>query len=185
MKKGFLMIICIASVFACKEPEARLYKTRKSGSFTNESIQRNKELIAQEEVVIKNIITKDTTNTYTASENGFWYTYITKDTLTTSKRPVKGDLVTFTYDIKTLQGTSILSKEEIGNQIVKIDQSNQDLISGIRDGLKLLKQGETATFLFPSHKAYGYYGLEDKIGSNIPIRSTVQILNIKEDNHPK
>ncbi len=185
MNKGFLMIICIASFFACKGPEARQYVSQKSGSFTDESIQRNKELIAEEERIIKNIITKDTSNIYIASENGFWYTYLVKDTLTTSKRPIKGDLVTFIYDIKSLQGKSILSINDIGNQIVKIDQSNQDLISGIRDGLKLLKEGETATFLFPSHKAYGYYGLEDKIGSNIPILSTVTLLNIKEDNHSK
>lgn len=184
MKKGILMILCIASLFACKGPEARVPVSQKSGSFTDASIQRNKELIAEEEVIIKKIIAKDTANTYIASESGFWYTYIVKDTVA-SKKPIKGDLVNFIYDIKSLQGTTILSIDEIGNQVVKIDQSNQDLISGIRDGLKLLKEGETITFLFPSHKAYGYYGLEDKIGSNVPIQSTVSLLRIKEDNQPE
>ncbi|MFT5751617.1 MAG: FKBP-type peptidyl-prolyl cis-trans isomerase, partial [Dokdonia sp.] len=61
----------------------------------------------------------------------------------------------------------------------QIDQSNQDLISGIREGLKLMKEGETITVLLPSHKAYGYYGFEDKIGSNVSIRSTITLNKIK------
>jgi gliding motility-associated peptidyl-prolyl isomerase len=184
MKKGIIAILCMLSLWSCKEPEARWYISKKSGSYISESVQRNKELIAKEEVFIKKIIAQDTTNTYLSSENGFWYTYITQDTLT-AKKPAKGDIVNFTYDLQTVSGTTILAKEEIGVQAIKIDQSNQELISGIRDGLKILKEGETITFLFPSHKAYGYYGFEDKIGSNIPIRSTVSLLKIEKDNQPE
>ncbi|WP_299207835.1 gliding motility-associated peptidyl-prolyl isomerase GldI [uncultured Dokdonia sp.] len=184
MKKGIIAIVCLLCLLACQNPEARWYVSKKSGSYISESVQRNKELISEEEVFIKKLIEQDTTNTYLNSENGFWYRYITQDTLTT-KTPVKGDIVNFTYDLQTLSGTTILSKEAIGVQAMKIDQSNQELISGIRDGLKILKEGETITFLFPSHKAYGYYGFEDKIGSNLPIRSTVSLLKIEEDNQPE
>ena len=45
-----------------------------------------------------------------------------------------------------------------------------------------MKEGETVTFLFPSHKAFGYYGYEDKIGSNLPIQSTVTLNQIKTNN---
>lgn len=183
MKKGVILIISMLCILACQEPEARRPISQKTGSYITESVKRNKELIAEEEVVIKKNIEKDTSNIYISSESGFWYTYIVQDTLST-KTPIKGDIVNFTYDLQTLSGTIILSKEEIGVQAIKVDQSNQELISGIRDGIKILKEGETITFLFPSHKAYGYYGFEDKIGSNIPIRSTVTLLKI-EDNEPK
>ena len=182
-KESILIVIILLCLSACQEPEAREPISQKSGSYIAESVKRNKELIAEEEAFIKKLIKRDTIRTYETSENGFWYTYVKRDTLTTN-RPLKGDIVNFTYDLQTLSGTTILSKEEIGPQVVKIDQSNQELISGIRDGLKLLKEGETVTFLFPSHKAYGYYGFEDKIGSNIPIRSTVTLLQIK-NNEPK
>ena len=179
-KEGILTIIITLCLFACKEPEAREPISRKTGSYIAESVKRNKELIAEEEAFIKKLIEKDSSSIYESSENGFWYSFITKDTLS-SKNPVKGDIVNFTYDLQTLSGTTILSKEEIGPQAVKIDQSNQELISGIRDGLKLLKEGETATFLFPSHKAYGYYGFEDKIGSNVPIKATITLLKINNE----
>lgn len=184
MKKGITAIICLLFLSACQEPKARWYVSKQSGSYISESVERNKELISEEEVFIKKLIEQDSTNTYIPSENGFWYRYITQDTLL-AKTPEKGDIVNFTYDLQTLSGTTILSREAIGVQAMKIDQSNQELISGIRDGLKILKEGETVTFLFPSHKAYGYYGYEDKIGSNLPIRSTVTLLKIEEDNKPE
>jgi len=92
--------------------------------------------------------------------------------------PLLGDEVTFTYNIKNLEGSTILSVEENGLQSYKIDQSNQDLISGLRDGIKLMKEGEQITFLFPSYKAYGYYGIVDKLGVNTPVQSTVTLKSI-------
>jgi len=43
-----------------------------------------------------------------------------------------------------------------------------------------MKVGEQVTFLFPSYKAYGYYGLEDKLGTNVPVRSTVTLKSIQQ-----
>ena len=92
--------------------------------------------------------------------------------------PKYGDNVVFSYDIKKLSGETILSQNETGLQNYVVDQTNQELISGIRDGIKLMKEGETVTFLFPSHKAYGYYGLENRLGTNVPIQSTITLKSI-------
>jgi len=56
----------------------------------------------------------------------------------------------------------------------------EEIFSGLREGLKLMKAGETITFLFPSDKAYGYYGDENKIGANISIICTVTINSITQ-----
>ena len=60
----------------------------------------------------------------------------------------------------------------------------EELFSGLREGLKLMKAGETITFLFPSYNAYGYYGDENRIGANIPIKCEVTVNTIiqKESN---
>jgi FKBP-type peptidyl-prolyl cis-trans isomerase len=42
-----------------------------------------------------------------------------------------------------------------------------------------MKEGETVTFLFPSHQAYGYYGDNDKIGTHVALKSTVTLNKIK------
>lgn len=177
--KNLLIIISAIVVASCAEPLARKPVSQSSGSYINESVARNKEMIAAQEKFIQNMIAADSLNSYEASANGFWYTYVVKDTLN-AQNPVVGDLVLFSHNLETLDGRIIKSKEEIGNQVTQIDQSNQDLISGIREGLKIMKEGETMTFLLPSHKAFGYYGLENSIGSNIPIKTTVTLLEIKD-----
>lgn len=173
--------ILIVLFVSCKGPEARRPVQSQSGTFIKESAIRNKEIYDREKNFIEAIIAKDTSRTYFSSENGFWYYYNNRDTSQT-ENPEIGDYVEFTYDIKDLNGNSILTDEENGLQRYKIDQSNQDLISGVREGLKLMKEGETVTFLLPSYKAYGYYGIEEKLGTNIPVQSTVTLHSIEHTN---
>ena len=175
-----VLLFCFISIMACKSPEARRPVQSASGSFINESAERNKKIYAEEKAIIQEIMDANTENSYIASENGFWYYYNTKNDSTSTQMPGFGDDITFTYDVKNLDGTSILSEEETGLQTYKIDQSNQDLISGLRDGLKLMKVGETVTFLFPSYKAYGYYGIENILGTNVPIQSKVTLKSIEQ-----
>lgn len=180
MNRFIILLLLVIASSSCKELEARKPVTRSSGSYNQASINRNKDLIALEEKQIKDFIGKDSINTYQASNDGFWYTYTRKDSLGSSIFPQVGDLTQFTYNLKTLSGKTLVSKEEVGRVITQIDQSNQELISGIRDGLKIMKEGETVIFLFPSHKGYGYYGLEDKIASNTILVCELTLFNIKQ-----
>jgi len=173
------LIVCISAV-SCKSPEARRPVQSSSGSFIQESAVRNKKIYENEKAIIQNIMEADSQNSYLASDSGFWYFYNTKQDSIESQKPKLGDLITFTYDVQQLNGTEVLSTEENGIQNYKVDQSNQELISGLRDGLKLMKVGETVTFLFPSYKAYGYYGIVDKLGTNVPIQSKVTLKSIEQ-----
>lgn len=174
-----LILVCLTALFvvSCKSPEARRPVTSTSGSFIKKSAERNKKIYDNEQQVIEAIIAADINNDYLASELGFWYYYNVKDSLST-QTPQVGDAVTFLYDIRKLNGDMVVSKEENGLQNYRIDKTNQELISGIRDGLKFMKEGETVTFLFPSYMAYGYYGIDNKLGTNTPIQSTVTLESI-------
>lgn len=182
MLRKLVYIFCfIIFTFSCKSPEARQPVQSHSGSFIKESAERNKKIYDQEKSFIEKIIAQDSTKDYIASSNGFWYYYNKRDTAN-SQMPDVDDIVKFTYDIKDLDGTLILSEKENGLQQYKVDKSNQELISGIREGIKLMKQGETITFLFPSYKAFGYYGIEDKLGTNVPVQSTITLHSIEQSN---
>lgn len=174
---GLFSLLILAT---CSDNIPRKPVSQKTGSYINsETITRNKERVAREEEYITKFIKKDTLNNYTASSNGFWYSYVSKDSIGAAQ-PEVGDLVLFNFNIATINGKELVTQETLGNTVTQIDQSNQELISGIREGLKLMKEGETVTFLFPSYKAYGYYGYEDKVPSNTPVRSTVTLLEIKD-----
>ena len=143
---------------------------------------RNKKLIANQESQIKNIISKDSINTYETSSNGFWYYFKTQDT-TSQKMPEFGDLVSYDYTIESLSGDIIYSEEETPSKTYAMDQ--EQLASGIREGLKLTTEGDEIVLLLPSHKAYGYYGDKNKIGSNIPITVKLKVKSITTQNNPQ
>lgn len=172
-------ILCLL-LTGCKSPEARYPVTHSSGSYISESVERNRELNAREEEMIASIIEADTAHTYFASSNGFWYYYNSRsqDSANTTT-PEFGDLVEFDYSITTITGEPIYKEGELPTREYAMDQ--EQLFSGLREGLKLMKEGETLTFLFPSHKAFGYYGDKKKIGTNIPIKVRVTLNNIKEE----
>lgn len=177
----FYSVLFLTLLFSCKSPEARRPLQSHTGTFIKESAERNKIIYDNEVDFIEKLIAKDTAHQYISSENGFWYYYNKRNTSNT-EMPDLGDIVKFSYDIKDLNGNLILSEQENGMQHYKVDQSNQDLISGVREGIKLMKQGETVTFLFPSYKAFGYYGIESKLGTNIPVQSTITLHSIEKSN---
>lgn len=175
--KNIIGILFIIALVSCEGPKPRKPIQTKSGSFFKESIERSRKLLEAEEQKIQSIIKMDTLKHYTNSAAGSWYYYLNvNDSL--DYTPKTGDLVVMNYDILTLDNDTIYSSEEIGVITYKVDK--QELFQGLRDGIKLLKENEKATFLFPSSLAFGYHGDENKIGSNLPIKSTVTILKIEK-----
>ena len=170
------LLLLVILIFSCKSPEPRKPVTRKTNtSFLNRSVEINRRIIERDEDRIEKLIATDSTKNYQISQRGFWFTFnkeIKDDTLT----PKKGDKLIFEYNIQKLNGDILYSKNDLGVKEYITDQ--EILFSGLRDGLKMMNEGETITFLFPSHKAFGYYGDQDKIKGNMPIKAQVTLLEI-------
>ena len=176
MKK--LSYILVLILFAqCGGPEARRPVKVKSGSFLKQSVERNKELLAQEEKLIQALITSDSLHQYLSTDFGAWY-YYEQQSAEDVLSPDTDDLVTLNYNMISLDNDTIYSKEEIGLIQFRVDK--EDFFPGLRNGIKILKADEVATFLFPSSLAYGYHGDGNKIGTNIPVKSTISILAIEK-----
>lgn len=179
MTKQLTILLTLLFLCSCKTPEARKPISVKTGSFIDASVKRNKELNAKEQANIKKLMELSNGYNYIASESGFWYYYNTKTDIDTLKTPTFGDIINYNYDVKDLNGDLIYSKADIKTQTYAMDQ--EELFTGLREGLKLMKTGETVTFLFPSQKAYGYYGDENKIGSNTPLICKVTVNSITQN----
>jgi gliding motility-associated peptidyl-prolyl isomerase len=175
MNKLLVLIFLLLAMVSCKMPEARRPISTKTGSFIDASVERNKKLNAQEQATIKKLMERDKKD-YIASESGFWYYYNTKVDIDTLETPDFGDIINFDYNVKDLNGSLIYSKDDIKDKTYVMDK--EELFTGLREGLKLMKTGETVTFLFPSLKAYGYYGDQNKIGSNVPLICEVTVHSI-------
>lgn len=178
MNKLLVLIFLLLVMVSCKMPEARRPISTKTGSFIDASVERNKKLNAQEQATIKKLMERDKKD-YIASESGFWYYYNTKVDIDTLETPDFGDIINFDYNVKDLNGSLIYSKDDIKDKTYVMDK--EELFTGLREGLKLMKTGETVTFLFPSLKAYGYYGDQNKIGSNVPLICEVTVHSITDN----
>ena len=178
MKHNFLLFIVSLLLFSCGNKEARRPIVRKTTSFINESVSFNKSLIADEEKMFKVIMERDSLSTYIASPNGFWYKYEKKDT--TKYLPKFRDKLLYTYEVYDINNSIIYTSQEIGEQSYIVDQ--QEIIEGLRNGLKLMSEGDKFTFLFPSHKVFGYLGDQKKIVINQSLIYKVQLNKIKKKN---
>lgn len=173
------LIIFMILMVSCKQQQARMPISRSSGTFMKESIARNKKLVAGEELRIDSIIKSNPSIKYFASNKGYWYHYDIKNEKDTL-RPRKGDIAYFDYEIKDFKGNVIYSDVELRPQVYAVDKQN--IMMGLRHGIKLMRKNEKVTFLFPSHIAYGYHGDDKSIGPNEPLICTVTLNDFKPEN---
>ena len=185
MKNVFKIMVVFVAIIAfvsCKQQQARMPISRSSGTFMKESAVRNKKIIAGEEGKIDSIIKSNPKIEYFASKKGYWYYYETKNNQDTL-RPKKGDVASFDYQIMDLKGNVVYSEVELKPQTYIVDKQN--IMMGLRDGIKMMHKNEKVTFLFPSHMAFGYRGDLKRINTDQPIICTVTLNDFKKEDKSK
>jgi len=179
LKLSIYSLLFAVLLISCKHhEEARRPISTASGTFMKKSADRNKKLVANEEDVIKKIIQSNPKVKYYATPKGYWFNYEEKNEAETAT-PRKGDIAYFNLEMKDIKGNIIYSDSDLGPQTYYVDK--QDIMMGLRDGIKRMHKNETITFLFPSHMAYGYHGDNKKIGPNESLIVTVTLRNFIPD----
>lgn len=176
MKINGVFFIGLLLLLSCSTSEARRPVLQKTVTVYSEIMHQNKKLNDLENKKIDQLISLDSTNTYQHSAKGFWYAYKQKVAKNTPF-PKKGDIAIISYEIRTLNSAIIYSEETLGVKRYAIDK--EDFIPALQDGIKLMKVGETITFVIPSYRAFGVSGDGNKIGINQSIISTVTLIDIK------
>lgn len=175
--KHFIVIILLIGLLGCEGPVPRKPIKVSTGTTIKVSVERSKALLAKEEQLIQDIIKKDTIHTYENSTSGSWFYYLSKNE-TTEETAQVNDIISLTYNVVSFDNDTIYSMNDIG--VLQYTADKLPLFPGLRNSVKLLKEKETATFLFPSSLGYGYHGDNQKIGINVPIKSTIAILKIEK-----
>lgn len=170
----FLRLIMITMLISCNTNEPR-YPLNYTKSDNSTIISQ---IIIDQNKKIDNYISKNLENNYLNSKKGFYY-FFQKTNNLSAKKPEFGDIITFNYSVKNLKNNLIYEEELIGDQ--SYIMGKQEIISGLREALQLLKNGEIATFIFPSYKAYGIYGDNNKIPPNSAIICTIKVKSINSN----
>ena len=178
MKYSVSIIIVFLFINSCSKTTARRpINLKPSTTIYEEAIEKTKLINTTINKQITSYINNDSLTSYIQSSDGFWYTYITK-IAKDSPLPAAGDEVTFTYNIQSLEGVLIYTKDELGIKNYTVDK--EDFISGLQKGIKLMKEGETVTFILPAYSAYGILGDQQRIGTNQSIKSTVTLIKLNK-----
>jgi len=177
----YLKLVIIGFVFlgvSCENPVPRNPVNKPVKSDISTQIQQNKLLYKLQDKAFRQYIKENKNIHFKSSQKGFWYAIINENNKS-HYYPKMGDDIVFNYEISDLNNNIIYSKKEVGLQKYKVDK--QEIISGLQEGLKLVKEGETAVFLMPSFKAFGVLGDRNKIKTNQPLIYTVYLKKI--NNH--
>ncbi|WP_196889391.1 gliding motility-associated peptidyl-prolyl isomerase GldI [Aureivirga sp. CE67] len=183
MKNKYFFILILAFGFlSCSENTPRKPIQHRSGSYFKESVEISKKHNDIEETEIKRVIALDSLNNYEASTFGFWYYFDKKNEDNNASSPKATDIVDVNYEILNLYGEVIYKKEEIGDKKIIIDKEHE--IQGLNEGLKLMKEGESVTFVFPSYMAYGLNLQQEdpRIGQKQPLIYKVELKSIIKNN---
>lgn len=175
--KNLLIILLVFAAMSCSGPVARKPISKKTNVFLKASVALNKTLNDRENSLVQTFMALDSLHIYKESSLGFWYA-IEKSNLQGSN-PVSDDIVLYTYEVYNLKNELLYPKDSMHANTFKIDKQSHK-ISGIQEGLKIMKVGEQAVFLFPSFKAYGLTGDGEKIGVNEPIKVIIELIKIQK-----
>ena len=166
----FISLILLTVIFSCGEEKSGNNKV----SFTKHQVDSmvedlEKKYNRMEEDRIRDYISRHEPMRKTSS--GFWYVINSKNE---QGREIKdGDLVKYSREISLCNSQQLYNDENI----LKIGQGHE--ISGMHAALKLLRQGEKATFIFPSFLAHGLLGDMEKVPPKSELIYKVEILDVK------
>lgn len=172
------MVLVALLLIGCSQTQPRRPVSRKSHSTISKSIALNKQRVAEEDAYIKNVIDSLPMD-FQRDGNGFFFHFIQKDSVPGPK-PEFDDEVTFAYNVVGLDGQTIYTRKEL-SPITRNLETEYGIFKGMREALKLMQVGDRAVFVFPSYTAYGYYGDEKRIGTNVPFISEVELINIDKN----
>lgn len=86
------------------------------------------------------------------------------------------DEVTLKYKVSLLDGTECYSSDKKGPRtfLVGADQ----IESGLHEGIQLMREGEKAVFVLPSHLAFGLIGDRDKIPPKSAVVYEIEVVKV-------
>jgi FKBP-type peptidyl-prolyl cis-trans isomerase FkpA len=88
-----------------------------------------------------------------------------------------GMTATIKYKIFLLDGTLCYSSDSVGSKSFLIGQDYVE--TGLHEGIQMMREGEQARFIIPSHLAHGLLGDWDKIPPRAVVIYEIELLDLK------
>lgn len=170
--KILILFILPGVLLACSNNEVTKVKT-KSANSQKSLIEVNKYLVRAENEEINNFVKRhnwEMINTgsglrYQVFENG------------DGSFAVFGQTITMEYEVRLITGDLVYSSDKDGLKSFIVGHGGVE--SGLEEAVLLLKKGDKAHIILPTHLAYGLLGDQKRIPSRSTLIYEVNILDIR------
>ncbi|MBN2614106.1 MAG: FKBP-type peptidyl-prolyl cis-trans isomerase [Bacteroidales bacterium] len=172
MRHSLLVLFLCVFLFSCSS------NSRQSNTKTNSQLSEqqliaiNRKLLENEKKNIDDFVKSKGWQMKTTS-TGLRYMFVKHGTGPLAKT---GQVATIAYTIRLMNGPVVYSSEQSGLKSFEIGHGG--VVAGLEEGIILLKVGDKAKFILPSHLAYGLTGDSHKIPPHTPIIYTVELVNL-------
>jgi FKBP-type peptidyl-prolyl cis-trans isomerase len=167
------MIVFISSIISCADSQTS-NKQKPVNKSTEESLLKaNKYLVRTEE---ENIL--DFLNRYKwdMKSSGTGLRYLI-ETTGEGRKVQYGDRVSLSFTIRLLSGDIVKSSNVEG--LLQFTAGKGGVEAGLEEGIKMMRRGDKAKFILPSHLAFGLLGNGDKIPPKASLVYEIEITDIQ------
>lgn len=167
-----LFFISAVVLISCNDSVKNELNTADIPSLEDSAVSFNHEIVKTESQEIDDFISRYQWK-MSKTQTGLRYMIYKKSTGPIARQ---GDIAGILYKITLLNGDKVF--ETGPADVVKVEIGKRSVVSGLEEGIMLMKKGERAKLIVPSHLAYGLLGDLEKIPARAVLVYDVEVCSI-------
>ncbi|MCG3164282.1 MAG: hypothetical protein POELPBGB_00036 [Bacteroidia bacterium] len=168
------LLIILSSMSGCnRDTQQHPEKVENPEQYNEQLVNVNKGMVQKESEEIENYIKRHNWEMQSTG-TGLRYQIYKHGT---GEAATDGKIAVLIYTLNLLDGTECYSSDKTGPKEFRIGKGGVE--SGLEEGIKLLKVGDKAKFIFPPHLAHGLTGDDDKIPARATLVYDVELVQLK------
>lgn len=161
------------SLVCCNESANNEKKTTDKEKIQEPLINANKKAVSAEDEQIDNYVRRHNWQ-MNKTGSGLRYAIYKKGTGETAEQ---GKIAVLNYSVELISGEEIYSSKKSGVKEFLIGKGGVE--SGLEEGILLLRVGDRAKFIIPSHLGFGLIGDQDKVPPKSTLIYDIELIQLK------
>ncbi len=169
-----IIIVCLSFYLSgCKQTTEKAQKEPDTRELQEPLIQANKKAVTAEDIQIDNYIQRHNWKMNTTG-SGLRYAIYKKGI---GEKAETGKIAVLNYSVELITGEEIYSSKKDGVKEFLIGKGGVE--SGLEEGILLLRVGDRAKFIIPSHLGFGLIGDQDKVPPKSTLIYDIELIQLK------
>lgn len=169
----FTYLVLVVLLFSCKQESGIKEKEIDPKTLEEPLVKANKQAVKIEDEQIKRFIKRYNWD-MNETGSGLRYAIYKKGN---GERAESGKIAVLKYNVKLITGETIYSSDNNGYKEFMIGKGGVE--SGLEEGILLLRVGDHAKFIIPSHLGFGLLGDQDRVPPKSTLIYDVELLTLK------